>query len=97
MPNHVHALISFIDTRQSIKTIVVNGIRFMAYEIIKRLENKQHNELLKQLSDSVEKHRKEQNKQHNVWIESFDWKDYHSNEFTWQKLNYMHNNPCVGK
>ena len=97
MPNHVHALISFIDTKQSINTIVGNGKRFMAYEIIKRLENNHHNELLKQLSDSVEKHRKEKNKQHNVWIESFDWKDCHSNEFTWQKLDYMNNNPCIGK
>ena len=78
----MHALISFIDTRQSINTIVINGIRFMAYEIIKRLENKQHNELLKQLSGIVEKHRKEKNKQLNVWIESFDWKDCYSNKFT---------------
>ena len=29
MPNHVHALISFVDTKQSINTIIGNGKRFM--------------------------------------------------------------------
>ena len=38
MPNHVHLLLSFINTKQSINTIVGNGKRFMAYEIIQRLE-----------------------------------------------------------
>ena len=33
MPNHVHALISFKNTGQSINTIIGNGKRFMAYEI----------------------------------------------------------------
>jgi len=37
MPNHLHALIAFRNTSQSINTIVGNGKRFMAYEIIKRL------------------------------------------------------------
>jgi len=40
-PNHVHALISIISTKQSIKTIIGNGKRFMAYEIIERLKKKQ--------------------------------------------------------
>jgi REP element-mobilizing transposase RayT len=38
MPNHVHVLISFINTTQSINTIIGNDKRFMAYEIINRLE-----------------------------------------------------------
>ncbi len=38
MPNHVHALISFINTKQSINTIVGNVKIFIAYEIIQRLE-----------------------------------------------------------
>lgn len=38
MPNHVHALIGFRNTQgKSINTIVGNGKRFMAYEIVKRL------------------------------------------------------------
>ena len=34
MPNHVHAIISFTESAQSINTIIGNGKRFMAYEII---------------------------------------------------------------
>ena len=97
MPNHVHALISFINAKQSINTIVGNGKRFMAYEIIQRLEVNREVALLQQLSAHVEVTRKQNKKQHEVWETSFDWKDCRSNEFAWQKLNYMHNNPCTGK
>jgi len=41
MPNHIHALISFKVTKQSINTIVGNGKHFMAYEIVKRLQAKE--------------------------------------------------------
>src|SRR5687768_1544167 len=33
MPNHVHALISFINTKQSINTIRDSGKKFKTYEI----------------------------------------------------------------
>ena len=69
----------------------------MAYEIIQRLENENEAALLLQLKDKVDPARKANNKQHEVWHESFDWKDCRSNESVWQKLNYMHNNPCSGK
>jgi len=36
-------------------------------------------------------------KLHEVWELSFDWKDCRSNKFCWQKLDYIHNNPCTGK
>ena len=97
MPNHVHALISFVNTGQSINTIIGNGKRFMAYEIIQRLQQQGETVLLHQLSSTIETKRKENNKQHNVWELSFDWKECRGKEFIWQKLNYMHNNPCVGK
>lgn len=97
MPNHFHALISFINTRQSINTIIGNGKRFMAYEIIERLQKNNEIALLKNLADNVESKRKLNKKLHEVWDLSFDWKDCRSNEFTWQKINYMHNNPCTGK
>ena len=54
MPNDMHALISFINTKQSINTIVGNGKRFMAYEIIRRLEANNEVALLQQLSARVE-------------------------------------------
>jgi hypothetical protein len=36
MPNHLHALIDFGVSERNINTIVSNGKRFMAYEIVKR-------------------------------------------------------------
>ena len=97
MPNHVHALFSFINTKQSINTIIGNGKRFMAYEIVNRLKQNNEVALLQQLHAHVEPARKKNQKLHEVWEASFDWKDCRSNSFMWQKLNYMHNNPCTGK
>ncbi|MBK7882992.1 MAG: hypothetical protein IPJ81_03645 [Chitinophagaceae bacterium] len=97
MPNHVHALIAFADTGKKINTIIGNGKRFMAYEIIERLKAQNENALLQQLAAAVEKTRRLANKQHEVWELSFNWKECHSNKIITQKLNYMHNNPCTGK
>ena len=67
MPNHVHALISFINTEQTINTIIGNGKRFMAYEIIDRLQQNNKVALLQQLHAHVEPTRKENKKLHEVW------------------------------
>ena len=53
--------------------------------------------LLEQLAGNVESKRKENKKLHEVWELSFDWKDCRSNKFAWEKIDYMHNNPCTGK
>ncbi|MDP4156746.1 MAG: hypothetical protein Q8929_14010, partial [Bacillota bacterium] len=67
-----------------------------AYELIKRLKDKGENDLLSTLSNEVERTRKKNNKKHDVWELSFDWKICDSIEFIKQKLNYMHDNPCKG-
>ena len=97
MPNHFHALIAFRNTGQSINTIVGNGKRFMAYEIVKRLEQQGATRLLHNLHLVVEAKDKERNKKHEVWEDSFDWKECRTNSFIRQKLDYIHNNPCRGK
>ena len=97
MPNHVHAVISFIETGQSINNIIGNGKRFMAYDIIKRLKENNECELLDLLSDAVEIKRKANNKKHEVWELSFDWKHCSSDQFVQQKIDYIHINPCKGK
>ena len=97
MPNHIHALISFVATGQSINTIIGNGKRFMAYEIIKRLQAKGEIDLLLTLKNNVEAKRRANKKLHEVWELSFDWKYCNSNSFVKQKLDYMHDNPCTGK
>ena len=97
MPNHIHILISFITTGQSINTIVGNGKRFMAYEIIKRLKAANDFDLLDCLASAVEQKRRDNNKKHEVWELSFDWKLCDSLKFGEQKLLYMHMNPCSKK
>ena len=97
MPNHVHALIAFRNTGKSINTIVGNGKRFIAYEIIKRLEQQQESKVLHQLYLSVEAKDRERNKKHEVWEDSFDWKECRTHKFMKQKLDYMHDNPVRGK
>ena len=97
MPNHLHALIAFRNTGQSINTIIGNGKRFIAYEIINRLKEQKEIKLLHQLNLSVEAKDRERNKKHEVWEDSFDWKECRTNKFMKQKLDYMHDNPCRGK
>jgi len=96
MPNHVHALIGFANSKTSINTIVGNGKRFMAYEIIKRLADQNEVNLLEELSHRVSKRDERRGKLHEVFEESFDWKECLSDKFIDQKLDYMHDNPCRG-
>lgn len=45
MPNHIHVLVAFRNTGQSINTTVGNGKKFMAYERVnqeKREKNRKH-------------------------------------------------------
>jgi hypothetical protein len=96
--NHVHALIAFKNSdNKSIDTIVGNGKRFMAYEIINRLNENENAELLNELSNLVSASDRKRGKLHEVFEPSFDWKECISDEFTETKLNYIHNNPCSGK
>ncbi len=97
MPNHIHALISFRDMQKSINTIVGNGKRFMAYAIIERLKLQGETKLLNILNQSVSITERLRNKKHELWERSFDWKQCISRKFMEQKLNYMHQNPCVEK
>ena len=97
MPNHVHILMSFVASRESINTIIGNGKRFMAYEIVKRLKQNGEITLLRSLSSNVEAKRKLNKKLHEVWELSFDWKECRGRVFINQKLDYMHGNPCSKK
>ena len=98
MPNHLHALIAFRNTMgQSINSIVGNGKRFMAYELVNRLKTQGHDHVLQELSNYVNKTEKQRGKQHEVFEPSFDWKECNGEDFITQKLDYIHENPCRGK
>jgi len=98
MPNHVHTLIGFRDTNgKSINSIIGNGKRFMAYDLVARLKTMNQSELLSQLSSAVSEREKRIGKQHEIFEPSFDIKECYSETFIEQKLNYIHDNPCRGK
>ncbi len=97
MPNHLHTLICFRKSEKSINSIIGNGKRFMAYDIIDRLEQEEKIALLHEIKMLVQPPYLLRNKKHQVWEYSFDWKQCISESFILQKLNYYHKNPCTGK
>jgi REP element-mobilizing transposase RayT len=97
MPNHVHLLLHYAGGRQSLNTIVGNGKRFLAYGIVRRLEDMKKDKLLDKLKKAVKAKDREKGQKHELWEDSFDIKQCRSENFILQKLNYMHWNPCTGK
>lgn len=96
MPNHVHAIIGFANVGVSINKTIGNGKRFMAYEIVRRLQEQKQEEVLHHLSSFVNNTDRKRNKRHEVFEPSFDWKECNSRDFIVQKLDYIHANPCKG-
>lgn len=96
MPNHIHALLYYAGGRMNFNTIIGNGKRFMAYEIVNRLTISNQESLLKILKDAISLEEMRRGRHHQVWIESFDAKECRTKGFILQKLNYIHNNPCSG-
>jgi len=93
MPNHLHAIISFSYTEKSINSIIGNGKRFMAYEIVKRMKALELDETLFSMRSMVHKTDKNRGKKHEVFEPSFDWKLLESEKFIEQKVSYIHTNP----
>ncbi len=97
MPNHLHIIVHFHKEGFDLNTIVGNGKRFMAYEIIKRLEITENNILINHLSSLLTTREKNKGQLHKVFKGSFDAKSIISHKFLMQKINYIHNNPVSGK
>lgn len=97
MPNHLHLLIYYSGGSRSLNFEIGEAKRFLAYEIIKRLEKLQEFTLLKELSSAVQPKDKSRGKLHEVWEDSFDCKECRTEKFIMQKLQYIHNNPCNEK
>jgi putative transposase len=93
MPNHVHALLYFSKMPGSLNAIIGNAKRFIAYEIIKRLETGKQTDLLEELQSFVKKREQKKGQRHKVFEESFDAKECFSTGFVFQKLSYIHHNP----
>ena len=74
MPNHVHAIIAFHNTGKTINSIIGNGKRFIAYDLVAELKKREQHTVLKQLEEWVNKTQQSDNKQHEIFEPSFDWK-----------------------
>ena len=53
MPNHVHCILFFPMENYDLNKIVGNGKRFMAYEIVKRIESANDSKTLLQLKEGL--------------------------------------------
>jgi REP element-mobilizing transposase RayT len=95
MPNHVHLLLFFAGDTKSLNTVIGNLKRFIGYEIIKHLQAQNDKETLAILAQGVEDAERKRGKLHQLWQGSFDVKECRTEKFILQKLNYMHQNPCV--
>jgi len=93
MPNHIHGMLYFPKMPKSLNTVIGNGKRFIAYDIIKGLEKEGHFLLPEELHGYVKKNEMDKGQRHKVFEESFDAKECRSKEFIKQKLDYIHKNP----
>jgi REP element-mobilizing transposase RayT len=97
MPNHIHLLLHFSGHEKSLNSLISNGKRFMAYEMLARLERRNELSTLNLLKSSVQAEDLKKGQNHYFWIRYFDVKECRTEKFLLQKLNYVHNNPVTGK
>ena len=97
MPNHLHVIVYFPEQNFNLNTILANGKRFMAYQIVNRLEAAENKELLVHLESLVTVRERKKGQIHQIFKDSFDAKAIYSHKFLMQKINYIHNNPVSGK
>lgn len=69
----------------------------MAYEIIKRLEERKENKVLDLLHGGVKKREAKKGQIHKVFEDSFDAKECYSEDFIFQKHDHIHHNPVSKK
>jgi putative transposase len=97
MPNHLHTINYFPDNSYNLNAIISNAKRFMAYEILYRLEVLNRSDLLFYLAKAISPRERKKGQLHKVFNDSFDAKPIYNEWFFNQKLNYIHLNPVRGK
>ncbi len=89
LPNHVHFIIRTPEGG-SVNTLLANGKRFIAYEIVERLKTLGKAEILK---NNLRPSDIERGQKHRVFDTSTDLIELFSGKMIEQKLRYMHANP----
>ena len=74
-----------------------NGKRFIAYDLVDRLEKQNRYLTLTELAIRLNNTERKEGKLHGVFETSFDWKECRTEKFIQQKLDYIHLNPCKAK
>ncbi len=85
------------DDCEGLNFVLSGAKRFLAYEIVKRLQKNNEDKLLYQLRAGVKTNEKAKNKLHQVFRLSFDAKLLDSLESINGVLDYIHHNPITGK
>jgi hypothetical protein len=96
MPNHLHMLLYFGESKASLNTVIGNGKRFMAYDIVNVLSRQPEKSILSKLNHGVRPAEKRSGKKHAVWEDSFDVKECRTEKFILQKLNYTYRDESAG-
>ena len=97
MPNYVHIVIHFPSPGYNINKIISNAKRFMAYEIVNRLEKSANHKVLQDLMSNLTQREINKGQKHRVFKDSFDAKPIYADKFLFQKLEYTHGNPVNRK
>ncbi|OJW72078.1 MAG: hypothetical protein BGO68_00905 [Candidatus Amoebophilus sp. 36-38] len=97
MPNHLHVLLYPTHPVKSLNQLVGEGKRFIAYEIVKGLEQHGKSSLLEKLRNGVRAKERIKGKKHQVFRLSFDARRCFNEKMLEQKLSYIHHNPVKGK
>ncbi len=97
MPNRVHTILYFPNPGFDLNKSIGNAKRFMAYEIIKRLEQLNRKDILDYLINGLTVREKRKGQLQKVFSDSFDAKGIYNEKFFNQKFKYMHLNSVSGK
>lgn len=94
MPNHVHVLLFVSANSPVIWKLIQNAKRFLAYGIVKLLQEGKRHDLLKEFSFQADiRH----GAKHKIFEDRYDSKLIENKALFIEKLNYIHNNPCSKK
>ena len=96
MPNHAHFVIR-VPEGGAINTVLSNGKRFMAYDIIQRLSAAGRSDILARLQEGLRPSDIARGQKHRVFATSTDLIELFSGTMIEQKLQYIHANAVCKK
>ncbi|MBK7114376.1 MAG: hypothetical protein IPH60_18300 [Flavobacteriales bacterium] len=96
MPNHFHFVIR-VPEGGAVNTVLANGKRFLAYEIIERSKALGLDDVLLQLQQGVRASDSARKQKHRVFATSTDLIELFDARMIEQKLKYIHANPVSKK